>query len=239
MKLHTLRGRVIEHQRLFFRFFFVNNLLFIGIGLFFRIIIGDLELHLIEKPCGVQDLTHKEDGLGTDIGEEGDGCQGKHCCQTWCAQEILDVLTDIGTMIATGVETDVSQEGCQESCQSDGSPDHQDHERQEPLEQIDPEGTDKIGAQQQDEHGNEESRKTKATLDEIPRSVSANAATGVAELMMGIHDLTITRILYQALISCSSRKIGNKCQYEIDSHTHKQTAEHEVQLLVVEHIFEF
>ena len=56
--------------------------------------------------------------------------------------------------------------------------------------------------------------------------------------MMGIHHFAIARIFYQTLVGCSCREVGDKGQDEIDCHTHKDTAEHKIQLLVMENIFE-
>ena len=144
-ELHFLRGWIIVNQRLFFWFKVVNDLLLVRIHFLVRIVVGNLELHLVEEPGGVQDLTDEEDRLGTDIGEEGEGSEYDERRQAWCTHEILDILTDIGPMISTGIEAGIGHEGCQELCQGDGSPDHQHHQGEEPLEQVDLESTDEIG----------------------------------------------------------------------------------------------
>ena len=72
-----------------------------------------------------------------------------------------------------------------------------------------------MDAYQEQEDGNEEGGESEAAFDEIPRCIGTHAATSVAELLMLIQDLTLTRRLNHALISCSRGEIGDECQCEI------------------------
>ena len=54
-------------------------------------------------------------------------------------------------MIATGIKAGVLEERRQELGKRNGGPDHQDHQRHEPFQQVHAIGFDHVDAQQEDE----------------------------------------------------------------------------------------
>jgi hypothetical protein len=89
-----------------------------------------------------------------------------------------------------------------------------------------------MDAHQEQEYGDEEGGESEATLDEIPRCIGTNAATGVTEFMMLVHDFPFPRHLNQTLIGCTRREIGNKRHGEISGHKEQQNAQEKAQFLV-------
>ena len=64
-----------------------------------------------------------------------------------------------------------------------------------------------MDAEQQQEQRYHECRDAEAALNEVPGDIGPEATTGVAEFMLLVHDLPVTRILYQALVGCTSSEI--------------------------------
>ena len=197
-------------------------MLFVRIHLFIGIIIGDLELHLIDETCGIQYFPQDKDRLSADIGQEADSRESKEYGQARGAYEVLDKLTHEETMIATRAVAGIDEERRKKLGEGDRAPDHQNHERQEPLQEIHPVGTNEMDAEENEEKWYHKGGDAEAALDEIPRDVGTKTAAGVAELVFLIHDFTFTWIFYQTLVCCACGEIGDECHNEIDGNTHQQ-----------------
>ena len=140
-------------------------------------------------------------------------------------------------MIAAGTETGILKEWRQELCERNRSPDHQNHQRHKPLQQVHTVGFHHVDAQQHDEHRNQEGRQSKAALDEIPRHISTHTTTGIAEFMVLVQHFSLARIFNQTLVGRACREIGYERQDEIERDDNQNNADHEVQFLILEYIF--
>ena len=219
-------------------FFVLLHLILVGIDRLIGIVVGDLELHLVEELRGVQDLADDEDRLSTQIREEGDGNQAQDGRQTRCTHQILDRLADEQAVITAWIEASILEEGRKEFRKGDGSPDHNDHQRHKPLQQVDAIGPHQVDARQEDEGGNHKGGNAKAALDEVPGQIGSHAAAGVAELLMRIEELTIARCLDHRLVGGSRREIRDEGQRQIDGQHEEQHAQEEIETLVLEYILE-
>ena len=108
-------------------------------------------------------------------------------------------------MVATRTVTGLREEWCQQHRHGYRCPYHQDHQREEPLQQVHLVGLRQVDTQEQQEQRDEEGGQTEAALDEIPRAPGTETAAGVHELMVLVQDLTLARILNHALVGSARR----------------------------------
>ena len=87
-KLHRLGGGVVEHLR-------IVLCLGLFVRLFLRVDVCDIEFYLIEELGRIQNSTDHEDSLSTQVGEEGDGRQGKDGRQTGRSHDVTEVMADV------------------------------------------------------------------------------------------------------------------------------------------------
>ena len=108
VELHGLRHGIIVDELVFF---VLLHLILVGIDRLVGIVVGDLELHLVEELRGIQDLADDEDRLSTQIREEGDGNQAQDGRETRRTHQILYRLADEQAVITARIEASILEEG--------------------------------------------------------------------------------------------------------------------------------
>ena len=67
LEFNGLRGRIVKHLRIVLGF----QLILIRFNVLFGVVVRNLKLDFVKELAWIQQLTDDKDGLGADIGEEG------------------------------------------------------------------------------------------------------------------------------------------------------------------------
>ena len=200
-------------SQLLFFFFIIIHLsasfsLLVGLvyGLSVRFsMVGNLELHLIRYISDrVEDLSHDGDGLGGEIGKEGDGHEEEDGGESRRTYHVFQILHHIESVLSARVEGEVAHQWGEELGEGDARPEHDDHHAEEPLPQVDGIYMHQLESRHRHEAWKQEGWETEVQRHEPVRDDGTHRTAIVLELLLRVGPFARSQVFEQTLV-CRSR----------------------------------
>ena len=187
---------------------------------------------------GIEHLADDGDGLGAQIGKEGDGSNGQHHHQSGRAYEVLQKVHAVQTVSAARVEHQISGERREKLGQRHRAPYHNHRDAGKPLEQAHLIGAHQPQCHHEQEYGDEECGKAEVDGNEPVAEHSSQRPAVIGKLAGKVQPFARAHVVEYALVCLTRVEVG----YHGDDHVyheaeHKQSQD-EVDLLVAQYVDE-